>query len=75
MAGFGVCELGVGWKRAGRLGEWFGGSEGWFCHFQFFVSLVIILLNVLGFWLNLNAFVDLLLNKRLHEPLKHNSPI
>ena len=39
-----------------------------------FMFLLLILNVVKGFWPNLEAFTNLLLNKRVHETLKYNSP-
>ena len=51
-----------------------GVGKGSFGIFKFLVSLILILLDLLCFVPNLDVFVDLLLNKRVHETLKYNSP-
>ena len=72
---FGSKKLGlvkVGTKLGESFGWVLGMGKGSFGNFNFFVSLVLILLDLLGFWSNLNAFMSLLLNKWVHETLKHN---
>ena len=50
-----------------------GGREGQFWYFQIFIAFLLII--DIGFGSNLNAFMgQILLNKRVHETLKHNSP-
>ena len=46
------------------MGVWWEG--GWFLYFEFFffMSLILILLDVIGFELNLNAFMSILLHMR-----------
>ena len=55
-------------------GERREGGVGQFWHFKIFLSLLILDV-VMGFKCNLDAFMGLLLNKRVHETLSIIGPL
>ena len=62
-------------KNPGSTTAWacWGGRVGRFVIFKFCIAFLLIIDGVTGFGPNLDAFMRLLLNKRAHETLKHNS--